>query len=593
MEFNSIPEMIRDRAAKYQDRVVLKYRDRHAKDTIMSKTWNQLADETSKLSQVLISESYSKGDNIGIFSSNCPEWIISDLAILDIRAVTVPFFSTASREQCKYIVDETGMKLMFVGDQVQLDIALWLLENTGSLQRIIVFNDVLELKNANCILYKDYLNEPVDKKEQLTKIRQSATVDDLATILYTSGTTGEPKGVMLRHESFIYTFPLHKKRLDLNENDLSMAFLPLSHIFERTWSFYVYYVGGTNFVLDNPKEVIEVLPLVNPTILCVVPRFYEKTYEGILTEKNRWPAYKQKIFDWSINVGYQVSSYRQNSNPLPGLLKLKHTIAEKLVLKKLRSIFGKNIRSTPCSGAKLPLHLLKFFHAAGIFVNYGYGATETTATVSCFKTDSYEFESVGSVMPGVEVKIGENNEILVKGKTVFAGYYKKPEETAESMIDGWYRTGDEGNISALGNLVMTDRIKDLMKTSVGKYVSPQKIETLLGQYSLIEQLVVVGDDRKYVTALIVPEMGKLKDLAEMYKIEYENERELLNNEQIIFHIKERMERLQTSLPNYEKVKHFTLLEEPFTIENNMLTSTLKTKRRVIEKTYAALIDKMY
>lgn len=593
MEFNSIPEMIRDRAAKYRDKVVLKYRDRHAKDTILSKTWNELAEETSRLSQVLLSESYTKGDNIGIFSANCPEWTIADLAILDIRAVSVPFFSTASREQCKYIVDETGMKLIFVGDQVQLDIALWLLENTDSLQRIIVFNEALELKNANCVSYNDYVGEPVDKKETLNKVRLSATVDDLATIIYTSGTTGEPKGVMLKHECFIYTFPLHQKRLDLNENDLSMAFLPLSHIFERTWSFYVYYVGGTNFILDNPKEVIEVLPVANPTILCVVPRFYEKTYEGIQTEKKRWPAYKQKIFDWSINVGYKVSSYKKNSDPLPGLLKLKHAIAEKLVLKKLRSIFGNKLRATPCSGAKLPLHLLKFFHAAGIFVNYGYGATETTATVSCFKTDSYEFESVGSIMPGIEVKISDDKEILVKGKTVFSGYYKKPAETAESMIDGWYRTGDEGYISDLGNLVMTDRIKDLMKTSVGKYVSPQKIETLLGQYSLIEQLVVVGDDRKYVTALIVPEMNKLKDLATMYMIEYKDESELLQNEQIIAHIRERIDRLQTSLPNYEKVMHFTLLAEPFSIENNMLTSTLKTKRRVIEKTYATLIEKMY
>ncbi len=593
MEFNSIPEMIRDRAAKYQDKVVLQYRDRQAKDTILTKTWNQLLAEFTKLSRVLLSESYGKNDNIGIFSSNCPEWTVTDLAILNIRAVSVPFFSTASREQCKYIVDETAMKLMFVGDQIQLDNALWLLDNTKSLQRIVVFNDAIEIKNPSCISFNDYLNEPIDKSEQLGKIQQSASIDDLATIIYTSGTTGEPKGVMLKHENFVYTFPLHKERLDLNEDDISMAFLPLSHIFERTWSYYVYYVGGTNFILDNPKEVIEVMPIANPTILCVVPRFYEKTYEGIQAEKNRWPGYKQKIFDWSINVGYKVSEYRKKGQSLPGLLKIKHNIAEKLVLKKLRSIFGTNLRATPCSGAKLPMHLLKFFHATGIFVNYGYGATETTATVSCFKTERYEFESVGSIMPGVEVKIGDNNEIMVKGKTVFAGYYKKPKETAESLVDGWYMSGDEGHISELGNLVMTDRIKDLMKTSVGKYVSPQKIETLLAQYTLIEQLVVVGDDRKYVTALIVPEKTKLLDLATMYSIKYSDEKELLNNPEIINHIRERMEKLQSSLPKYEKVTHFTLLSEPFTIENNMLTSTLKTKRRVIEKQYADIIEKMY
>jgi len=474
MEFNSIPEMIRDRAAKYHSKVALKYRDRHSKETILSKTWDKLEEEFTKLSRVLISESYTKGDNIGIFSSNCPEWTVSDLAILNIRAVTVPFFSTASREQCKYIVDETAMKLMFVGDEIQLDIACWLLKNTASLQSIVVFNDSLKTTDKRCISFKEYLNKPLEKTYPLEEIQQSATVDDLATIIYTSGTTGEPKGVMLNHENFVYTFPLHKERLDLNEHDISMAFLPLSHIFERTWTYYVYYVGATNFILDNPKEVIEMMPVANPTILCVVPRFYEKTYEGIQAEKNRWPASKQNIFDWAIGVGYKVSDYRKNSEPLPGILKFKHIIAEKLVLKKLRSIFGKNIRSTPCAGAKLPMYLLKFFHATGIFVNYGYGATETTATVSCFKTDKYEFESVGSVMPGVEVKIGENKEILIKGKTVFSGYYKKPKETAETLVDGWYKSGDEGAVSELGNLVMTDRIKDLMKTSVGKYISPQK-----------------------------------------------------------------------------------------------------------------------
>jgi long-chain acyl-CoA synthetase len=593
MEFNSIPEMIRDRAATYQDKVVLRYRDRKSPDTILSKNWNQLVDEFTGLSRVLISESYGKGDNIGIFSSNCPEWTITDLAIMNIRAVAVPFFSTSSREQVKYIVDETGMKLMFAGDQVQLEIACWLLDNTNSLETIVVFNDALELENDRCISFKEFANRQKAGAGQLEKIQQSADVNDLATIIYTSGTTGEPKGVMLKHENFIYTFPLHKKRLDLNDQDVSMAFLPLSHIFERTWTYYVYYVGAENFILDNPKEVIDVLPVANPTILCVVPRFYEKTYEGIQTEKNKWPAVKQKIFDWSVKVGYHVSEYKKDDKSLPGLLKFKHNIAEKLVLKKLRSIFGKNLRSTPCAGAKLPMHLLKFFHAAGIFVNYGYGATETTATVSCFKSNEYEFESVGSIMPGVEVKIGEKNEILVKGKTVFPGYYKKPQETAESFTDGWYKTGDEGYISEKGNLVMTDRIKDLMKTSVGKYVSPQKIETLLGQYSLIEQLVVVGDDRKYVTALIVPVMEKITDLAKVYNIEYQNENELLDNEKIKDHIKEHIDELQLPLPNYEKVMHFTLLRDPFTIENKMLTSTLKTKRRVIEKEYAALIDKMY
>lgn len=592
MKHTTIPAMIRDRAAKYQSKDIIRYRDRISKE-VKAISWNQFTDDFTQLSKVLLSESYGKDDNIGIYSPNCPEWSVTDIAILNVRAVVIPFFSTASKDQCKYIVDETEMKLIFVGEKEQLDTAIWLLENTESLQQIVVFNDSLKLNSDRCIYFKDYLNKEGASEEQLSKVLSESKLSDLATILYTSGTTGEPKGVMLINENFIYTFPLHKQRLDLNDKDISMAFLPLSHVFERTWTFYVYYVGAINFILDNPKEVIEVLPIANPTILCVVPRFYEKTYEGIQKEKDSWPAYKQKIFSWSIGVGHRVSDYKKDGKPVPFGLKIKHNLAEKLVLAKLRLIFGKNIRSTPCAGAKLPLYLLRFFHATGIFVNYGYGATETTATVSCFKSDSYEFESVGSIMPGIQVKIGENKEIMVKGKTVFTGYYKKPKETAEALVDGWYKSGDEGEISELGNLVMTDRIKDLMKTSVGKYVSPQKIETLLGQNSLIEQLVVVGDDRKYVCALIVPVHEKIKDIAKIYKIEYSSFSELLNNEQIISHIKEHIDELQTSLPRYERVMNFTLLSDPFSIENNMLTSTLKTKRRIIEKAYADLIDKMY
>ncbi len=592
MTHTTIPEIIRNRTAKYQNRDILKYRDRNSKE-IKNISWNKLTNDFTNLSKVLISESYTKGDNIGIFSINCPEWTIADLAILNIRAVTVPFFPTASREQCKYIVDESEMKLMFVGDQDQMVKAIWLLDNTKYLKQIIVFNHTVSLPNEHCMYYKDFIAKKNNATEALEKIQSEAQISDLATILYTSGTTGEPKGVMLTNENFLHTFPIHKQRLALNDKDVSMAFLPLSHIFERTWTFYLYYVGGTNFYLDNPRDVIEVLPIANPTIMCVVPRFYEKTYEGIQTEKEKWSFIKQKIFNWSINVGYKLSEYQKDSKKIPGLLSFKHALAEKLVLGKLRKILGNNIKSTPCSGAALPMHLLKFFHATGIFVNYGYGATETTATVSCFKSDKYEFESVGTVLPGVEVKIGDGNEILVKGKTVFSGYYKKPEATQEAMIDGWYKTGDEGHISAKGNLVMTDRIKDLMKTSVGKYVSPQKLETLLGQYSLVEQMVVVGDNKKFVTALIVPEKEKLKDLAQVYEIKYAKYDELLSNEQIRKHIKERIDKLQTPLSDYEKVMNFTLLGEPFSIENKMLTSTLKTRRRVIEESYTSIINAMY
>jgi long-chain acyl-CoA synthetase len=592
MNFKNIPEVIRDRARKYQDRTVFRSIEKE-KHGIQTKTWNQFVDEFTQLSQVMLSESYGYGDNIGIFAPNSPKWTITDLAILNIRAVVVPFFATASREQCKYIVDETNMKLMFVGDQDQFEKAIWLLDHTKTLEQVVVFNNQLSLPDKRCKTYDEYISSEINNKIEIAEIQNKASLSDLATIIYTSGTTGDPKGVMLSNENFISTFSLHDQRLDLNEDDVSLCFLPLSHVFERTWTYYLLHCGGTNFYLENPREVIDVLPLAKPTVMCTVPRFFEKTYEGIQSEAEKWPVMKKRIFNWSIKVGAKVSNLKKKAKKPPVLLGLKYKLADRLVLLKLRHIFGGNIRMMPCSGAALPIHLLKFFHATGIFVNYGYGATETTATVSCFKSDQYEFESCGTIMPGIDVKISDENEIWVKGSTVFSGYYKKPEATSEVLADGWYKTGDEGQITSDGNLLMTDRLKDLMKTSLGKYISPQKLETLLGQDPLIEQVVIIGDNRKYVTALIVPVIDRLHTVAEDLEIKFNDAKELMKHSMIRDYIKERINALQTELSNYEKVVDFTLLIEPFSIENNMLTSTLKTRRKVISEMYASVIDGMY
>jgi long-chain acyl-CoA synthetase len=592
MKFRSIPEMIRDRAAKYQNKEVFRYADRKS-NKILSKNWNELLSDFTRLSKALRSRSFGLEDKIGIFSSNCPEWTITDLAILNIRAIVVPFFSTASRLQCKYIVDETEMQLMFVGDQEQLNVALWLLENTDTLKTIVVFNPDCDFVDNRCIHLSDLMKENFDSKLDPKEMPKQANFKDISTIIYTSGTTGEPKGVMLNNENFMYAFEIHRQRLDLNERDISLCFLPLSHIFERCWTFYLLYCGGTNFYLHEPKDIVEYLQIARPTVMCTVLRLLEKVYEGIQTEKSKWSTIKRRLFNWSIGKGSDVSNIRKTGSSIPGLLNLQYKLADKLVLNKLRKLFGGNLRSMPCSGAALPTHLLKFFHACGIFVNYGYGATETTATVSCFQKDKYEFESCGTIMPGLELKISDHKEILVKGKTIFQAYYKKPEETARVLKNGWYHTGDEGRMTDQGNLLMTDRLKDLMKTSGGKYISPQKLETLLGQESFVEQLIVVGDNRKYVTAVIVPVMDHLHELANKLELKFNNARELFQHHQIRKHLKERIDQLQFELSNYEKIKDFILLSEPFSIENNTLTSTLKTRRKAILELYAHEIDAMY
>jgi long-chain acyl-CoA synthetase len=589
-----IAHLVRDRAARYGSREVFRYRDSNEK-AFKSYHWDEFRRDVDKVSRSLIALGFGHESHIGIFSDNRLEWTLSDIGTLAIRGVVVPFFGTASRSQVKYIVDETEMQIMFVGNQEQLDKATWLLDNSDSLKKIVIYPGNASNGDQRCITWEDFLalgNDPLFGDE-LEELYEQAQPMDLATILYTSGTTGEPKGVMLGHENFMDCFVIHDNRLDITDKDVSLCFLPLSHVFERTWTFYLMHVGAVNVFLENPREVINTLPIANPTVMCSVPRFFEKTYEGIQVETAKWPKIKRNIFNWAIRVGYECNEYRKDSAELPSSLKFRHNIAEKLVLKKLRHVFGKNMRQTPCAGAAIREDLLRFFHATGLFVNYGYGATETTATVSCFKTSDYEFSSCGTVMPGVSVSFSEEGEIMVKGPTVFRGYYKKPEETAKALKDGWYLTGDKGHFTSAGNLVMADRIKDLFKTSVGKYVSPQKLELLLGKVSLIEQIIVVGDNRKFVSALIVPSFEHLKLETARLGLDPADRKKIISDETILKLFQEKIDEAQADVTPYERVVKFTLLSEPFSVENNGMTSTLKLRRKVISDQYSAEIEQMY
>jgi long-chain acyl-CoA synthetase len=585
--------MVRDRAARFGHREVFRYRDIPS-GPFKSFTWNDFTRETDRVSRALIALGFGHGSLIGIFSDNRLQWTLADMGILAIRGVVVPFFGTASTSQIRYIIGETGMEVMFAGNRDQLAKARGLIGAT-TLRKIICFDPEIESDGEECLSWADFLkmgDDPIFHTE-LEQLYHDAQPLDLATILYTSGTTGEPKGVMLGHDNFMETFRLHDQRLDISEKDVSMCFLPLSHIFERTWTFYLMHCGAVNAFNENPREVIQNLPLVNPTVMCAVPRFFEKTHEGIMAEASKWPSIKKKIFDWAIQTGLKRNEYRRLSEKMPAGLSFQSSIAEKLVLKKLRGIFGRNIRSMPCAGAAIREDLLRFFHATGIFVNFGYGATETTATVACYRSDRWEFESCGTVMPGIHVKFSEQGEIMVKGPTIFRGYYKKPEATAEALKDGWYMTGDQGKFTNDGNLVMTDRIKDMFKTSGGKYISPQKIELTLSQDNLIEQVIAIGDNRKYVTALIVPSFENLKPFAQKFGIDADDRQALVSHPSVQSLIHERLEHLQDDVTSYEKVVKFVILPDAFSIENQAMTSTLKLRRKVIMERYGVEIEKMY
>jgi long-chain acyl-CoA synthetase len=586
--------MVRDRASRYGSREVFRYRNQQS-EPYKSFSWSEFKIQADKVSKSLLSLGFGHGSLIGIFSDNRLEWTLTDVGILGIRAVVVPFFGTASSAQVQYIVEETDMQLIFTGNKEQLEKALGLVGKSKSLRKIVSFQPGILPDDDRCMSWEDFLKlgDSPEFEAQLEKVYSEAKPDDMATILYTSGTTGEPKGVMLHHDNFMEAFKFHDGRLDITERDVSMCFLPLSHVFERTWSFYLMYRGAVNVFLNNPKEVIDNLPVVNPTLMCTVPRFFEKTHEGIMAEFNRWSPVKKKIFNWAISTGHRYSEYRRHSKTAPITLKIQLSIADKLVYNKIRHIFGKNIRMMPCAGAGIREDLLRFFHATGLFVNFGYGATETTATVSCYRSDRYEFGTVGEVMPNVSVKITDQGEIMVKGPNVFKGYYKKPEATAEVLVDGWYMSGDKGHFSPDGNLVMTDRIKDMFKTSVGKYISPQKIELLLAKDNLIEQIVAIGDNRKYITALIVPSFENLKAHIQQFKLEHQHKEHIVRHEKIMELFHARIEKLQEELTSYEKIKKFTLLSEPFSIENSAMTSTLKLRRKVITEKYRDQIEMMY
>ena len=587
--------MVRSRAASYGKREVFRFREPGAK-TYSSYNWQELVTISDQVAKALLSLGFGPLSNIGIFSDNKPQWTLADLGILSFRGVVVPFFATASKHQLKYIADETLMELMFVGNREQLEKARWLFDHSDTLKTVVCFNNCLSAdEDARCMNWKDFLELGRDGSLQpeLERILQSALYDDLATIIYTSGTTGEPKGVMLGHDNFISCIMNHDERLDVNDKDVSLCFLPLSHIFERAWTFYMLHKGAVNTYLENPKTVIEELPLARPSLMCTVPRFFEKTYEAIRSEEAHWAPGKRKIFEWALFAGQEYSAYLKNNSKPPLGVRIRRGIADKLVLKKLRSIFGGHVRFLPCAGAAIRPELLRFFHGAGLFVNYGYGATETTATVSCFRDDVYEFEASGTVMPGTTVKISEDGEILIKGPAVFKGYYNKPGETEKVLSEGWYHSGDLGTFSEAGNLIMLDRINDIFKTSGGKYVSPQKVELLISEDPFVEQLVVLGDNRKYISALIVPSFATLRAQFPGISSKFKEDSSFITDNSVLEFFKNRLEVIQEDLIPYEKVVKFTLLPEPFSIENEVLTSTLKVRRKVIHDKFSTLIDAMY
>jgi long-chain acyl-CoA synthetase len=558
-------------------------------------TWDELTSLIKKTSKSLIAGGIKPQENVAIFSQNKVEWSIADLGIMSAGAVSVPIYATNTAGQAKYIIDEAEIRTIFVGDQEQYDKALEIYtDSSGTLEQIVVFENSVKIENEAAIHFDKFFEKGINTPESEFESRlNSISGDDLATIIYTSGTTGEPKGVMLTHDNFNEAFRIHDLRLNISRNDHSLAFLPLSHVFERCWSLYVLYKGVKNSYLGDPKDILNALSEVKPTIMCSVPRLYQKAYHTILAKVEGGSPMKKKLFQAAMRTGKLRAHLLRRGEALPLKLRLKYGFYDALIFKKIRKVFGGNLWMMPCAGAPLSAEITEFFHAIGMPLLIGYGLTETTATVSVFPDKGFEFGTVGFAMPDVEVKIGADDEILVKGKTIMKGYYKKPEETAKVFEGEWLKTGDAGTIDEKGHITITDRIKDLMKTSGGKYVAPQQIESILTNDNFIENAILIGDDKPYISALLVPNFEALKEYAHSLNLSYHSVEDLIKKSHISEFYEQKLEQLQQSLANFEKVKKFRLLPHDFSMHLGELTPTLKIRRQTIINHFRKLIDDMY
>lgn len=560
-------------------------------------SWEKLGTITTQLSKALLQQGGAPQQTVGILSQNTPQWTLTDLACLQIRAVTVPIYTSNTAEQALYVMNHAEIKFLFVGDEKQYLKALEVADQCPSLQKIILFDDHIPLKEQKySIHWTDFLafgnNDALD--DVLQQRIDSRDLSDLFTVIYTSGTTGEPKGVMLTYENLAYQMLGHSQRLEVDDTDSSLSFLPLTHVYERAWTFFCLYKAVVVYYLEDTNLVREALAEVRPTLMCAVPRFYEKIFATVHDKADAASFGKRMLFKLAVKTGRRVLTLKEQNRKPSFLLKKAYNFFDKMVYTKLKAVLGGRIKFMPCGGANLEPSIGRFFQSIGINVKLGYGMTETTATVSCWGDDHFNLQSVGAIMPNVQVRIGEDNEILVKGGMVMKGYYKNPEETAKAFTpDGFLRTGDAGRIDGNNNLFITERIKELMKTSNGKYIAPQLIEGKVGKYNLIEQIAVIADGKKFVSALIVPNYEMLTQAFKDLNIKYKNTAELIKHSQVIEYIGKQLQKFQSDLPDYEQIKKFTLLPTAFSIERNEITPTLKLRRKVIYANYSREIEAMY
>ncbi len=575
---------------EYGDKPALAHKPKDG--TYQDITYTEFGESVDAFSKGLRTLGVEKGDRVAILSENRPEWAISDFGILKAGAVNVPMFSTLTSAQVGFILKDSAAKIICVSTNDQLMKVNAITDELPSLDRIIIYNEMEEEIPEGVSQFVDVCKLGKDSDIQLDSVSDE---EEIATIIYTSGTTGNPKGVMLTHANFISNYNAAKTLVDVSKTDILLSFLPLSHVFERLGGHYVPIFSGAKVAYaESTFTVAQNMQEVSPTVMLSVPRLYETMHDRVLRAVQAGSSLKQKIFHWGVSVGSKASSAIQQGKKPSAILQLKQNIADKLVFAKLKTATGGNLRFFISGGAALPQSIAEFFHAAGILILEGYGLTETSPVISLNYPEKWKFGSVGTPIPGIEVQIAEDGEILTRGPHVMKGYFNNDSATAEVIdSEGWFHTGDIGIIDEDGFLKITDRKKNIIVLSNGKNVAPQPIESQLVQSPYVNQIMLLGNERKNIAALIVPNFDALKSWASDNDVDSSDISDLLKKREVEQLIQKEIRERLSDFADFEQVRRFALLEREFSQEEDEMTPTLKLKRNVIIEKYADVIQEIY
>lgn len=591
--------LIHEQAKKYGQRAALTYRS-FGSETWRTISWNHFSKRVKEVSNALLNLGLKPQETIGVFSQNCVEYLYTDFGAFGVRGISIPFYATSSEQQIQYMIHDAGIRFLFVGEQEQYDKAHRIFALCPTLERIIIYDRSVRISthDPHALYFGDFLKlgEGLPRQTEVEALWAQANDDDLANILYTSGTTGDSKGVMLTYGQFAAALKANDECVPLTEKDRVIDFLPFTHIFERGWAFLALSEGAQLIVNTYPKEIQESMRQTHPTSMSSVPRFWEKVYVGVQEQIDNAGPLKKKIFLNALKVGRKHNiEYLSRGKRPPLSLQLQYVLVNKTIFSLIRKELGlENANIFPTAGATVSPEVEEFVHSIGINMIVGYGLTESLATVSCDHLDErYTVGSVGRPINGLQIKISEEGEVLLKGPTITKGYYNREALNQQAFdADGFFHTGDAGELKG-GELFLKERIKDLFKTSNGKYIAPQALESKLLVDKFVDQIAVIADEHKFVSALIVPEFRLLEDYACEHHIAFATREDLCANADIHKMLMERIETLQQQLASYEKIKRFTLLAHHFSMESGELTNTLKLKRAVINKNYKDVIEKMY